>query len=273
MPSRGPPSGRSTCASRLAACGRRRRRRRAAPGPAASPTTESLPPGEAGAACRRSRARCRRGRCRRRARRSRPRRRRRARWRSPAPSPRGRARTAAAAAAAAVERAAAGASILQADGLGRVGGRRDRRRGRLWPSASAISRSIMQRARGPVRGGGPAVVDDDARRGPCPESAFSLLGLSTGSASARITSAAASMRISVSHQGVCAGVFSLVLDADEDAGRRELDLARPRRNGAQQPLDDRQGQQARQQPGTEECEGAERHGVPPVRGALCGFQR
>ena len=51
-----------------------------------------------------------------------------------------------------------------------------------------------------------------------------------------------------------------VLDADQDAGRRELDAPRARRDGAQQPLDDRQRQQRPEQPRTEEGERTERHG-------------
>ena len=73
--------------------------------------------------------------------------------------------------------------------------------------------------------------------GPLPASAASREGLSTGSASARMTSAAASRRMSVSHQGVFAGVFSSIFQADENARRRERDLARARRDGAQQPID------------------------------------
>jgi hypothetical protein len=44
--------------------------------------------------------------------------------------------------------------------------------------------------------------------GPVPFSAASREGFSTGSASAKISSAAASSRISVSHHGEAAGVFS-----------------------------------------------------------------
>ena len=108
--------------------------------------------------------------------------------------------------AAAVERAAAGASIFKVMALAAlaVGAMRT---GRLWPSASAISRSIMN-VRAPHCAAAAQPLSTTSTTGPEPESAFSLLGLSTGSASARITSAAASMRISVSHQGVCAGVFS-----------------------------------------------------------------
>ena len=95
--------------------------------------------------------------------------------------------------------------------------------------------------------------------GPEPFSAVSGLGLSTGSASARITSAAAAMRISVSHHGVLAGVFSRLIEVEQDARRREGDAARTRRNGAQQPVDERQRRQRAQQPRIEEGERAERH--------------
>ena len=110
--------------------------------------------------------------------------------------------------------------------------------------------------------------------GPEPDSAFSLLGLSTGSASARMTSAAASHADQRQPPGRLRRRLLAVLDADEDAGRRKLEAPRPRRNGAQQPPDHRQRQQAGEQPGAEEGDGPERHGAPPApRLQLCGFQR
>ena len=108
--------------------------------------------------------------------------------------------------AAAVERAVAGASTLRFSALaalavGTISS------GRLCPSASAIRRSI-RKVRAPHCAAPAQPLSTTSTTGPEPESAFSLLGLSTGSASARITRAAAAMRISVSHHGVCAGVFS-----------------------------------------------------------------
>ena len=108
--------------------------------------------------------------------------------------------------AAAVERAAAGASTLRFSALaalavGTISS------GRLCPSASAIRRSIMK-VRAPHCAAPAQPLSTTSTTGPEPDRAFSLLGLSTGSASARMTRAAAAMRISVSHQGVCAGVFS-----------------------------------------------------------------
>ena len=125
--------------------------------------------------------------------------------------------------AAAVERAAAGASTLRlsafaALAVGTISS------GRLWPSASAIRRSIMKVRAPHCAAAGPAVVDHQHHR-PEPDSAFSRLGLSTGSASARMTSAAAAMRISVSHQGVLRRRLLAVLDADQNAGRRKLRCA------------------------------------------------
>ena len=108
--------------------------------------------------------------------------------------------------AAAVERAAAGASTLRLSAfVGLAVGTIST--GRLLPSASAISRSIMK-VRAPHCAADDQPLSTTSTTGPEPDSAFSLLGLSTGSASARMTSAAASMRIRVSHQGVWAGVFS-----------------------------------------------------------------
>ena len=79
--------------------------------------------------------------------------------------------------------------------------------GRLWASASAISRSSMKvRCDQWAAAGQP--LSTTSTTGPEPVSAVSRLGLNTGSASARMTSAAAAMRIRVSHQGVLAGVFS-----------------------------------------------------------------
>ena len=108
--------------------------------------------------------------------------------------------------AAAVDRAAAGAStfaatLLPAWAVGTI------MTGRLWPSASAISRSIME-VRADQWAAEAQPLSTTSTTGPEPVSAVSRLGLSTGSASARITRAAASMRMSVSHQGVLAGVFS-----------------------------------------------------------------
>ena len=108
--------------------------------------------------------------------------------------------------AAAVERAAPGASILAA-GLLVALAVATIITGRLWPSASAISRSIMD-VREPHWAAAAQPLSTTSTTGPEPVSAVVRLGLSTGSASARITSAAASMRIRVSHHGVLAGVFS-----------------------------------------------------------------
>ena len=98
--------------------------------------------------------------------------------------------------------------------------------------------------------------------GPEPASALSRLGLSTGSASARMTSAAASMRISVSHHGVCAGVFSRFsmptrMRVGGNASRRGC-------GGTVRSSHQMTGSasSARQQPGTEERDRAERHRVP-----------
>ena len=108
--------------------------------------------------------------------------------------------------AAAVERAVAGGStftvaLLAAGAVGAMS------TGRLCASASAISRS-MRRVRSPQCAAAAQVLSTAMMTGPEPVSAFSRLALSTGSANAAITSAAASMRIKVSHQGVCAGVCS-----------------------------------------------------------------
>ena len=108
--------------------------------------------------------------------------------------------------AAAVERAADGAStrrltLLVALAVGTI------ITGRLCASASAISRSSMKvRCDQCAAAGQP--LSTTSTTGPEPVSAVSRLGLSTGSASARMTSAAAAMRMRVSHQGVLAGVFS-----------------------------------------------------------------
>ena len=194
---------------RLEACRRwpRRPRRRAPPGPGRVSTTEKPAAGEAGELVGEARAPCRRGRCRRRARRP---------WHRLAP-PSAAAIACAAAmrsgangcgcTAAAVERAEAGASTLRQMALARH-----------WRSArSAAAGSGLRLPRSGARScrcardhcaAAAQPLSTTSTTGPEPDSAFSLLGLSTGSASARITSAAASMRISVSHQGVCAGVFS-----------------------------------------------------------------
>ena len=203
-PARDPPSARSTCASRLAPRQRCRPRWRAPRRPGACRRPRSRRP-PAPAAARQSAASGRRGRCRRRARppsRSCPA----ASWPAPRRPPCGPARTAAAAARWPSSGPASGASIFRlvprvAVAVGTI------ITGRLCPSASAISRSIRN-----VRADHCAAADQPlsttSTTGPEPPSALSRFGLSTGSASARMTSAAASMRISVSHQGVCAGVFS-----------------------------------------------------------------
>ena len=79
--------------------------------------------------------------------------------------------------------------------------------GRLLPSASAMTRSIM-RMRSSQREADAQPLSTTMATGPVPSSAASREGLSTGSASAKISSAAASSRISVSHHGDAAGVFS-----------------------------------------------------------------
>ena len=108
--------------------------------------------------------------------------------------------------AAAVERAVPGASTLAA-GLLAALAVATIITGRLWPSASAISRSTME-VREDHCAAAAQPLSTTSTTGPEPESAEVRLGLSTGSASARMTSAAASMRMRVSHQGVLAGVFS-----------------------------------------------------------------
>ena len=174
--------------------------------------------------------------------------------------------------AAAVERASAGASMRAVTALAAlaVG---TTTTARLWLSASAIRRSIMRVALAPVRGGGPAVVDEDRDRALACRARLRARGSSTGSASARMMKVAASRRMSVSHQGDLAGVFSWFSRPDEDARRREGDLTRARRHRAQQPVDDRQRRKRAEQPGIEESERAEAHGArlgcPRVRSWPC----
>jgi hypothetical protein len=82
--------------------------------------------------------------------------------------------------------------------------------GRLWPSASEIRRSTSC-VRSAKREAAAHPLSTTITTGPEPFSAVSGFGLSTGSARAMITSAAAAMRINVSHQGVLAGVFSRLM--------------------------------------------------------------
>ncbi len=108
--------------------------------------------------------------------------------------------------AAAVDRASAGASmraevVLAVLAVGRT------TTGRLCPSASAMMRSIM-RARSLQWEADAQPLSTTTATGPLPPRAASLDGLSTGSASAKINSPAASRRSSVSHHGDLAGVFS-----------------------------------------------------------------
>jgi hypothetical protein len=108
--------------------------------------------------------------------------------------------------AAAVERAAPGASmatvsVLVGLAVGMIA------TARRCDSASAMTRSIM-RARS-VHCEAPAQpLSTTMAMGPLPASAASREGLRTGSAKARMISAAASRRMSVSHHGDLAGVFS-----------------------------------------------------------------
>ena len=205
-PAREPPSARSTCASRLAFRGDAGRGGRAPPGRGASRRRDRPPPASAWQPLGEARAslpswsmpsasQTTRGALVRAA---------------PPPAPRPRAMRSGAngcgCSAAAVERARLGASILRlmlrvAFAVGTI------ITGRLWPSASAISRSI-RKVRADHCAADAQPLSTTSTTGPEPVSALSRLGLSTGSASARMTRAAASMRISVSHQGVCAGVFS-----------------------------------------------------------------
>ena len=108
--------------------------------------------------------------------------------------------------AAAVERASPGASILAVSVLAaRAVGTMTT--ARLWPSACPITRSIM-RARSSQCEAPAQPLSTTIATGPLPSSAASREGFSTGSASARMMRVAASKRISVSHQGDLAGVFS-----------------------------------------------------------------
>ena len=146
--------------------------------------------------------------------------------------------------------------------------------GRLWPSASAIRRSIMK-VRAPHCAAAAQPLSTTSTTGPEPESAFSLLGLSTGSASARITSAAAAHADQRQPPGRLRRRLLAVLDADEDAGRRKLD-ARRGRGGMVRSSHQITGrrQQTGEQPGAQEGDGPERHGAPPARDcSVCDFQR
>ena len=105
----------------------------------------------------------------------------------------------------------------------------------------------------------PAVVDDDGDRTGAVRAPLRASGLSTGSASAKMTAAAASRRMSSSHHGEAAGVFSWFSRPTRMRVGGNVDLVRARRNRAQQPIDDRQRCQRREQPGIEERESAEAH--------------
>ena len=82
-------------------------------------------------------------------------------------------------------------------------------------------------------------------------------GRSTGSASARMTSATSSSRISVSHQGVRAGVRSRSSSSEQELRRRERHLPRARRRQPQDQPDQRQRGERHQDPGREEAERAD----------------
>jgi hypothetical protein len=272
VPARGPPSGRSTCASR----------RPPAATPATAPsaswpgrvsTTESLPPARLESLSAKSRAAPS--------------------WSMPSasqtmeatPAPVSAVAIACAVAvrsgekgwgctAAAVERAAAGASIFKVMALAALAVGRDE-------DGAALAFGFRDQpldhecARAPLRGGGPAVVDDQDDGAGAGERLLAV-GIEHGLGQRQDHQRGSQHADQREPPGGLRRRLLAVLDADEDAGRRELDAAWPRRNGAQQPPDDRQGQQTRQQPWAEEGDGAERHGVPPapVAGAdVCVFQR
>ena len=82
-------------------------------------------------------------------------------------------------------------------------------------------------------------------------------GRSTGSASARMTKATRRRRISVSHQGVRAGVRSRSFELEEEPRRRKRDEPRARRRQPQDQPDQRQRGQRHQHPRREEAERAD----------------
>ena len=79
--------------------------------------------------------------------------------------------------------------------------------GRLCASASAISRSI-RRVRSPQCAAAAQVLSTAMHDRSGAGQRIFAVGIEHRLGQRRITSAAASMRIKVSHQGVCAGVFS-----------------------------------------------------------------
>ena len=107
--------------------------------------------------------------------------------------------------AAAVERASDGASMRAAKlfavlAVGTI------TTARLLPSASAMMRSIM-RMRSSQREAEAQPLSTTMATGPVPSRPASREGFRTGSASAKMSSAAASRRSSVNHHGEAAGVF------------------------------------------------------------------
>ena len=116
-------------------------------------------------------------------------------------------------------------------------------------------------ARRPLRGGGPAVVDHQHHR---------------AGAAQRLVAVRVQHRLGQRQDdergrqhadqrqppGRLRGRLLAVLDADQDAGRREREAPRLRRHRAQQPPDDRQCQDTSQQPRTEERDRPERHAAP-----------
>ena len=159
---------------------------------------------------------------------------------------------------------------LQADGLGGVGGRRDQQRPAL---AFGLRDQPLDHvgARRPLRRGGPAVVDHQ-HDGAGARERLLAVGIEHRLGQRQDHQRGRQHADQRQPPGRLRRRLLAVLDADQDAGRRELDALRPRRDGAQQPPDHRQGQQAREQPGAKEGDGPERHGVPPAA-AVCGFQR
>ncbi len=79
--------------------------------------------------------------------------------------------------------------------------------------------------------------------------------------------------MSVSHHGVFSDGLLVVLESDQNARRRKLDLRRSRRHGAEQPIDDRQRHQRREQPGVQEGERTEAHGALALASELADIQR
>ena len=162
--------------------------------------------------------------------------------------------------AVAVERASVGASIFRlmprvALAVGTI------ITGRLCPSASAISRSIRK-----VRADHCAAADQPlsttSTTGPEPPSALSRFGIEHRLGQRQDDQRGRQHADQRQPPGRLRRRLLAVLDADQDAGRREREAPRLRRHGAQQPPDDRQRQDAGQQPGTEEGDRPERHGAP-----------